>query len=288
MPRFLFWNYRNNGPDREELLARVVHHEAVDVLILTESRADPAILIDRLSSNGRTYRAMPLPHSRIQIYAGYPSEVFADWARDDLDRLCLRRFQPPGHPEILLAAVHLVSGLHRERSERKSEAATLARVIRRFQLERNHARVIVVGDFNLNPFDDGMISTEGFGAMMTKSLVKKYALSHDDRFSRFYNPIWSRLGREATEGPPGTYYWRARREMNLYWNYVDQVLVGHDLLDHFPESRFRILTSIPDEERSRQLIRETDRHWKIGVSDHLPLLFDVELPEETDHGQGNR
>ena len=283
MPRFLFWNYRYSGPNREELLARLIHKESIDVVILAESSVAPEELVGLLSSHGRIYRPMPMPHRCIQIYAGYAVDAFAAWSRDS-DRLCLRRFHAPGHPEILLGSVHLASGLHRDRSERKSKADPIARVVRAAHLELNHSRTIVVGDFNMNPFDDGMIFPDGFGAMMTKSLVRKSAISREGQSSRFYNPIWSRLGREMDEGPPGTYYWRAQREMNLYWNYVDQVLVGHDLLDHFPDYQFRILTSIPGEERPQQLIRETDRHWKVELSDHLPLLFDVDLPAESDHG----
>ena len=159
----------------------------------------------------------------------------------------------------------------------------MARALREAQHDLKHAKSVVVGDFNLNPFDDGMIATDGFGAMMTKSLVKKFALSHGDRFARFYNPIWSRMGREGTDESPGTYYFQAHRDINVYWNYIDQVLIGHDLLDHFPESRFRILTSIPGPTGHRPLIRETDWHWKVEVSDHLPLLFDLDLPPEATH-----
>jgi exonuclease III len=281
MPRFLFWNYRCDLPEREAILARLVHHEAVDVLILAESSCDPKLLVDRLSTTGRIYHPMPLPHKRLQVFAGYSAESFR-WSRE-YDRLCLLGFQVPGHPEMILGAVHLASGLHLERSERHSKAAPLARAVRQIQLERDHARTIIVGDFNLNPFDDGMIFTEGFGAMMTKSLVKKSALSREGRFTRFYNPIWTRLGRETDEGPPGTYYWDQHRDSNIYWNYVDQVLVGHDLLDYFPDSRFRILTSIPGNDEPQQLIRSTKLHWTVEVSDHLPLIFDVDLPSESEH-----
>ncbi len=128
-----------------------------------------------------------------------------------------------------------------------------------------------------------MISPEGFGGMMTKRLVQKNALSQNDRSSRFYNPIWKRLGSDILDGAPGTYYWRQQREFNIFWNYVDQVLVGHDLLDYFPDSRFRILTAIPGLNEPSFLIRETKAHWKIEVSDHLPILFDVDLPSEADH-----
>ena len=129
-----------------------------------------------------------------------------------------------------------------------------------------------------------MVFPEGFGAMMTKGLVRKAALASGGICHRFYNPIWSRIGREVDDGPPGTYYWESKREHNLYWTYVDQVLVGHDLLDHFPESRFRILTSIPGETGQIPLIRESARHWKVELSDHLPLIFDLDLLPEADHG----
>jgi exonuclease III len=280
MPRFLFWNYRYSESDREELLARLVHHEGIDVVILAESSCDPKVLVDRLCSAGRTYHPLPLPspYQRFQFFAGYTDEVVRD-SRDH-NRLYLLDFQAPGHPNIILGAVHLESGLHLERTERHSRSAQLARLVREMQIDRDHARTIIVGDFNLNPFDDGMIFTEGFGAMMTKSLVKKSAITQGGRFKRFYNPIWTRLGRETDEGPPGTYYWDNHRPTNIYWNYLDQVLVGHDLLDHFPDSRFRILTSIPGNDGPRQLIRSTEQHWKVDVSDHLPLIFDVDLPAE--------
>ena len=40
MTRFLFWNYRYDGPDKEELLERLILTEAVDVVILVESGID--------------------------------------------------------------------------------------------------------------------------------------------------------------------------------------------------------------------------------------------------------
>jgi Endonuclease/Exonuclease/phosphatase family len=280
MPRFLFWNYPYCGSDREELLARLVHHEDIDVVILAESSCDPKLLVERLSSAGRIYSSLPLPlpTERFQFFAGYTGEVVRGF--HDHNRLYLVDFQAPGHPSIILGAVHLESGLHLERTERHSRCAPLARLVREMQIDQDHARTIVVGDFNLNPFDDGMIFTEGFGAMMTKSLVKKSAMTRGGRFNRFYNPIWARLGRETDEGPPGTYYWNQHRPSNIYWNYLDQVLVGHDLLDYFPDSRFRILTSIPGDDGPRKLIRSTKEHWKVDVSDHLPLIFDVDLPVE--------
>ena len=128
-----------------------------------------------------------------------------------------------------------------------------------------------------------MIFPTGFGAMMTKSLVRKKGRSPLDGYARFFNPVWSRMGREVESGPPGTYYWDSSRELNIYWNYLDQVLVGYDLLDLFPDDRFRIVTTVPGPTGDQSLIRETNSHWKVEISDHLPLIFDLNLPPEENH-----
>jgi hypothetical protein len=62
MARFLFWNYRYDGPDREELLARLIQAEAVDVAIVVESSVDRVGLIDRLGTAGRSSSGLPIPH----------------------------------------------------------------------------------------------------------------------------------------------------------------------------------------------------------------------------------
>ena len=101
MPRFLFWNYGYDGPDREELLARLIHAELVDVAILAESSVDRTQLIGRLGAAGRTFSGLPIPHPWIEIFAGYPAACFLDYVRDE-GRLCLRRLKVPGRVDILL------------------------------------------------------------------------------------------------------------------------------------------------------------------------------------------
>jgi hypothetical protein len=119
MTRFLFWNYRYDGPDKEELLSRLILEETVDVVILAESRINRGSLLNRLEAAGGPYSIPRIPHpdGLIEILAGYPSDCFSDWARDE-ERMWLRKFRVPGRVDILLGAVHLVSGLRLERSER--------------------------------------------------------------------------------------------------------------------------------------------------------------------------
>ena len=117
--------------------------------------------------------------------------------------------------------------------------------------------------------------------MMTKGLMRRVATARDERLSRFYNPMWNREWAETSR--------MVRQEPTIsvrivprtsYWNYPDQVLVGYDLMDRFLDDQFRILTSIPDGQGSeRRLLRELDVHWGIEFSDHLPILFDLDLKQ---------
>jgi hypothetical protein len=69
-----------------------------------------------------------------------------------------------------------------------------------------HTRTVVVGDMNMNPFEDGMCRSEGLHAVMCKHIARKEkrtVLGKERLF--FYNPMWNFLGDE-TRGPPGTYY----------------------------------------------------------------------------------
>jgi hypothetical protein len=96
--------------------------------------------------------------------------------------------------------------------------------------------------------------------------------------------MWSRLGRQIPE-PPGTFYSRNVADpFNIFWHHLDQVLIRPELLDNFEDKSLKILTSIPDHGGEMiDLIRSTGKHWSVEISDHLPVLFRLDVPAEEDH-----
>jgi hypothetical protein len=157
--------------------------------------------------------------------------------------------------------------------------------LREAEEDARHERTIVVGDFNMNPFDKGMIDPEiGFGAMMNRSLAARHSTSGSAGAKRFYNPTWSKLGRDLPD-PPGTFYWpNVGDPFNVYWHSLDQVLIRPALLNTFRDEDFHILTSIPWTGGERlDLVRSTGKHWELQISDHLPILFKLNPPKEDDH-----
>jgi hypothetical protein len=98
--------------------------------------------------------------------------------------------------------------MYLDASEQKSMSRRISEEIRRVETSVGHSRTVVVGDLNMNPFEDGMISADGFHAVMTSEIANKQPRSiQGNQYPFFYNPMWGRFG-DNSEGPPGTFYQR--------------------------------------------------------------------------------
>lgn len=160
-------------------------------------------------------------------------------------------------------------------------------------LARWNRRGIILGDFNDEPFDAsvaaGMPTTRHKDAAQRAPRLPRDkgpggAAQYLNQRIRLYNPSWQLLVGDQGE-PPGTCYW------NGDWYLLDQVLLtpgllGNEGLRYVPGS-LRIhgprLVALPGggtvQVRTSTLgaPRPFDPRTQKGVSDHLPLLFQLEL-----------
>ncbi len=88
----------------------------------------------------------------------------------------------------------------------------------------------------------------------------------------FYNPMWGLFG-DNTPGPAGSYYYRSSTQRVFFWNIFDQVLVRPELVPSFNVGSLAILSS----DGSKSLLTNDDLPDTTSASDHLPILFRVEL-----------
>ena len=84
--------------------------------------------------------------------------------------------------------------------------------------------------------------------------------------------MWAHLG-ERDGHPPGTYFYSHSEFVNYYWNVFDQVVVRPDLIDCFETERIKVLTAVGN----TSLLQDDGRPDARNFSDHLPLLFEIEL-----------
>lgn len=155
---------------------------------------------------------------------------------------------------------------------------------------------LVMGDFNDEPFDTSI--REALRAARTQSFVQKYAtlsgleLEEADNYLAskwfLYNPCWQLpfAPVEPGTGPAGTFYREAQ------WRTYDQVMVTHGMLSskariQFDSASPRVLRLKDTLDLEGQKVnmttanglpRKFSKKVPEGVSDHLPLLFDLEIP----------
>jgi len=150
-------------------------------------------------------------------------------------------------------------------------------VVLEAEKKAGHFRTVVIGDLNMNPFEDGMVGSEGLHAVMVRAIAnRRDRIVAGERRPFFYNPMWSYFG-DDSEGPPGTYYRSFAKPINYHWNMFDQVLLRPDLLEAYDRGDVRILTRAGD----TSLLTAAGTPLK-SISDHLPILARVATQEVVD------
>jgi hypothetical protein len=125
----------------------------------------------------------------------------------------------------------------------------------------------------LNPFESGLLSGNGFNAVMSRHIAEKKSRVVQGRtYPFFYNPMWSLFG-DASPGPPGTYYNSRSEHISFFWYMFDQVLIRPDLLGSFSNKDLSIL----DSDGEISFLTKNGIPDGRMVSDHLPIIFKLRL-----------
>jgi len=270
MITFLFWNL--NKKPLQSNIKNIVDKYEVDILMFAECDIPPEILLRTLNQDSVLYHYVPkIGCQKITIVTRFPS----DWikARQETDYLTIRHLRLPGLRDILLAIMHFPSKLYWKDHSQASECFIVANMIKEAEEEAGHSRSILVGDFNMNPFEYGVVSAVGFNAVMTRGIAdKKSRMVKGREYPFFYNPMWNYLGDE-TPGPSGSYYYSFYEHFGYFWNMFDQVLVRPELLTCIDKNFVKIL----DSDGSVSLLNSQGIPDSDKVSDHLPILFKINL-----------
>lgn len=184
----------------------------------------------------------------------------------------------PNSKPVLLFAVHLRSRLHANERDQTFYAKPLLEDIREEERRHSHENTVIIGDFNMSPFDDGVSAIDGFHAVMDRRIAREDMRQSVGRsVPYFYNPMWSLLG-DGSRGPPGSYFYRSGHRLEHFWYMFDQVLLRPSLLRSFENEDVNILTELDG-------ISLLDGRGRIGnISDHLPLSIGIK-PEEIENEQ---
>lgn len=267
---FLFWNLKERPI--ADLVCSLCSDRKVDVAVFAECGIPPDELADRLSSQTRRpYRVIESTSCRLVVVVNEAAAMCDEFYVNGTGRLSLHSIQI-GDVPFVLALVHLKSEVGWNERELSYEGFAVANELRSALAGRHPMGLCVVGDFNMQPFDPGMVAHTGFFSFMTRS-----SLSPESRtiqgisYRPLYNPMWGCFG-DRTPGPAGTFYRRDASPECSDWHMLDQVLFSAELLPYLVNPG-----EIIDRVGEVPLINQNDRPSKPG-SDHMPIMFSLNIP----------
>lgn len=200
MLTFLFWNIR--GRDLLPHIGALVDEHAVDVVVLAESEIPAKLLLRGLRSGGAEFL--------IRGSAAAPCQVAVRRAAGDLkllesySRYTFYRLTGDARPPLTLVALHAHSKRFYAPADQLSFACELRLDLRAVERRQRHRRTLMVGDFNMDPFEPAMVSTAGLHAVLSRDIAEQGSRIVDGRrHDFFFNPTWSLMGDPVL---PGSYF----------------------------------------------------------------------------------
>ena len=266
MPTIAFWNLARKR--RLETLVSFINSYGVEILVVAEQDFRPSELMSAYAQRfGRTLFESVRVAKRIRVYSTFPDNLFHSLVDDSF--ISIKEYIPRVGNRILIVGVHFPSKLARQDVDYISLSARVSRQIAEFETRAGHDRTVLIGDFNMNPFEHGMSNADGFHGVMDRRIAAKGSRTVDGEMRRFfYNPMWKVMG-DSSAPALGTYYKDVGRYVNHYWHTFDQVLLRPSLLEFFREGDLRLVHTVG----STSLLRQDGPGLDETVSDHLPLVL---------------
>lgn len=266
MITLLFWNIAKNPVCLAHLPCLARRYD-VDVFILAEcpdsvnlealNAIDKGVYQPEQNANAKVQAITRLdPLAFIHRYTSLGREM-AVWST----------LIPGTQHEILIAGVHLISKFGgTTESDQALVASEVIGELNEVEDRQKHRNTIMIGDFNMQPYDPGMINPIGMHGLMTKQLAARPDRVHRNKLRRsFYNPMWGLFG-DRTDGPPGSHYWKASALSNTHWGILDQVLLRPGLTEHLKD------VMILESDGYHTLLGNNKIPSTQHLSDHLPVL----------------
>jgi len=267
---FGFWNINNKKND--QLLFDFAWENDLDIIMLGESSYQPSeVLLILNKTNSAYYFAPGIICEKIQFFVKFKPKLFK--VVQETKRTSARKLFSLKFGEIIFITTHYNSKVNWSNEDQSAHTPTLKSLIDSVEKRLGHKRTVICGDFNMNPFDVGMVQTTGLHSVMEKKTASRFTRTVDDNtYDFFYNPMWSFLGDLGKGKVSGTMYYSPSKPVSYHWNLFDQVLIRPELIPSFDDNLLDIVTQIG----SVDLLNNSGL-INTNYSDHLPIKFTLHI-----------
>lgn len=284
---FLFWNVdsnlkkeKKNKTDIYNAIKEIVDQKDIHFVLLAETQnLDSNELLGLLKSVKSEFRGR---NNNENIY-NKRFLIFDTIKKDNIEintieseKRMISLVYKINCTDFILNIVHLRDQYNYNKEDLNGYARQHMTCIKQVEIENNTKNSIVVGDFNLDPYDDGLLYADAFNAIMSKNTVLKSSKRKygNEYFEFFYNPGWSLLGKEDVNGVAGTFRYRNTGKIKVpIWHVLDQVILRKSLIKNYVNDSLSIITSV----NGHNFIKSDGRPNYIKYSDHLPIEFKMKF-----------
>lgn len=133
------------------------------------------------------------------------------------------------------------------------------------------AQSVLIGDFNMRPYDAGMVDPTALNAAPCLLEASRTRVIAGTRNPHFYNPCWELLGNRDSSRQPGTFRRNDRTDCVRWW-LIDQLLIRPAIASRLTARTPRILTKVGE----ISLVTARGAAKK-NISDHLPIVASLSI-----------
>lgn len=274
--KFLFWNV--HGKKNFEQISVLTLNESIDILLLAEFPEQKIDSTNKLlgelnKKKSSLYCSLDyVADVKINIFCKTKYKKFItlkeNTQRDTVIYICI----PPIAP-ILLIASHYQSKVNWSDDDQLAHSGKIKSLVEKWEEILSCDRTILCGDFNMNPFDKGVVCHSGINAVMERDIAMKISRTiENEAYRYFYNPMWGFLGDLGKGKVSGTIRYSPSIPTSYHWQLFDQVFLRPGLIDVFDNDELDIVTQIG----STNLLTAS-RGIKKKFSDHLPIKFKLKI-----------
>jgi len=169
-----------------------------------------------------------------------------------------------------IISVHMPSQMHYEFDALKYNILKFKQDFEKNIGNTDQENILIIGDFNVNPYESPMINFDGLAATNTTKFKSNKSFRGYENFL-YYNPTWKLYSKTHF---PGTF--RKPRPSNtsfdvLEHHFLDQVVLSKKLMKLIKNEDIDIIHST-----SKFNIFDFIKN-KINYSDHLPIKYNFEI-----------
>jgi exonuclease III len=270
----LFWNIKKKDTFTDTIV-NIVREEDVDLIAFAEFPAQQQTFFEQeLKRAYADYKYLaPIKPNKIELFYR-DNKVVVSNAYDGKRINVNKVHSTTDGKDYNLIFCHLKDAYSSDRSQLSGFARPIVKEILDYEDMEHSKRTLICGDFNMDPFESGMLEYDGFNAMQTESLAKKrHRNIEGESYQMFYNPTWGLMGDLHGKDVPGTYYYAPSHPIQQYWHLLDQVIMRPDVIPVFDKSQLKIVTK----GQTYNLLNKNNNIDDKRFSDHLPIKFHLNI-----------